>query len=62
VDVAAAVEQSVCMEAREDFAVAFGMNIEVQLEVEAWFRTVTTAQLLRLAPPLEVPGENYYAS
>lgn len=45
---------------RESFAVAFGVSVVAQLEAEAWFHACQPDQLLRLAPPLEVPGDNYY--
>jgi hypothetical protein len=42
-------------EARLDFAVAFGIDIQSQLAAEEWFDQLTAAQLLGLAPPKEVP-------
>lgn len=55
-----ATSEPVTERAREDFAVAFGMDVTIQLEIEAWFDSLEPRELLRLAPPKEVPGVNYY--
>lgn len=47
------------LDARLDFASAFGIDIETQLDVEAWFSQLTADELLGLAPPREVPGYKY---
>jgi len=56
----AALSTPVAETTRESFAVAFGVSIAAQLECEAWFRACQPDQLLRLAPPLEVPGDINY--
>lgn len=38
-------------EARLDFAVAFGIDVESQIEIEHWYDEVSSAQILGLAPP-----------
>jgi hypothetical protein len=55
----AVVERPITLEARLDFAVSFGVDISAQLELEAWFNLVSGEQILGLAPPMEVPGDNY---
>jgi len=45
--------------AREDFAVAFGLPIEDQKQIELWYDNLSSSQLLRQAPPPEVPGRYY---
>jgi hypothetical protein len=52
--------QPVTLQARLDFADAFDISISAQLELEEWFNRVNSEQLLGLAPPMEVPGDNYY--
>jgi hypothetical protein len=49
----------VTLEARLDFAVSFGVGVTTQLELEAWFDAVSPEELLRWAPPREVPGDKY---
>jgi hypothetical protein len=45
-------------QAREDFSQCFGVAIQDQLIAERWFNNLTAEQLLRWAPPREVPLVN----
>lgn len=55
VDPWVAVPVPITDEARDDFAAAFNITVEEQYEAERYMSEMTGAQLLRLAPPREVP-------
>lgn len=52
-----AIPLTVSDESRVDFAVAFGISIEEQYDAETYIRSMTGNELLRLAPPREVPAD-----